>query len=144
MTINISQALPFITSIGNYVKQDRIKIVISCLAIGILFAGTCYLIYSRFWQVRQVTKNHPPEKKINTSAIAPSSQTTEGKNGKNIFDEVFIEAGKEIEELKTKLKEAQKKIEETQTQATKFEYEYLKLLEEYKILKAENEQFKIL
>jgi hypothetical protein len=50
------KSVSFLPSFVNSTKQEKLKIVISCLAFGILLLGTRYWTCSRFWASRRVGK----------------------------------------------------------------------------------------
>ena len=54
MFVNLFSSVPLFCPIIEMIKQDRLKILISRLAIGILLAGAAYWVCSRFWHLRQV------------------------------------------------------------------------------------------
>lgn len=55
MLIDNSNKLSNLSFLENFfVKQDKLKILITCLACAILFTATATLFYRRFWQERKV------------------------------------------------------------------------------------------
>ena len=59
MFVHLSSATSFFSPVADAIKEDRLKFVVSCLALGILFAGALYWIVSRL--TRKVQQQASPE-----------------------------------------------------------------------------------
>jgi hypothetical protein len=57
MFVNLSPSISFFSPLLlNFVRQDRLRVVVSCVALAILLAGTVYCIAFHFWQSRRVER----------------------------------------------------------------------------------------
>jgi len=54
MFVNMSPSIPFFIPALDFIKQDRLKIVVSCVALAILFTGVVYWVVSHFWENRRL------------------------------------------------------------------------------------------
>lgn len=60
MFVNLSSASLFSSCSIEFIKQDRLKVVVSYIALGILCVGAIYWIFSHFWQNRPVKRGGAP------------------------------------------------------------------------------------
>lgn len=67
MFINFSSSIQFMRPIGPSLREDKIKSIVTYLAIGILLGCAAFWIYTNFWTQRKV-QVPPPEDQPNKSS----------------------------------------------------------------------------
>jgi hypothetical protein len=82
----------FLSSFVNGSKQDKLKIVISCLALGVLLLGGAYWVCSRFWSARRVRQSSvqkqtpsPIENKNQKILTPPKAEGTDSEDNQRLL-----------------------------------------------------------
>ncbi len=81
MFVNSSRSISFFSPASDFIRQDRVKVVVSCVAIGILLVGAIYWVASHFWQKRRVTLKDSALVKV-VDASSNKQKEMEDNNGK--------------------------------------------------------------
>lgn len=104
---------PFISALSDFVKEDKSKVLIVSIAMGIIFSAVIYWACQYYWKTRKVEEVASPKLEKKVSEPIPQEKT------KPFIDNLLDEAFRDIKKLTHELDKAKKDVSQAQVESDK-------------------------